>query len=239
MKINYIHFPLYMGGKYECLEDIIREFKNHPWQNLRTYICKIVEYNIRYRDILRDNGIEELIEHLCAETPSFKDEMEAIKELREWYSKVGKLADYDIQCYGSEDAFEVLGQTFLELQEIRRRTEMFARESLGEPLYIFAVEPVESPDGLHIGKLFKSFPKFDADDDDRSYGNYVIRNCRITESDMESISKVPAYGHDEASRMHEMIPADQLPIIYYEEYNDYMILASAKKRANKTNKSIQ
>ena len=119
MNKNYIHFPFAMGGEYESLEDIIRDFKNQPWKNLSTYICKIVEYNVRYRDILRDNGIEGLTEHLCAEHPSFINETEAIKRLQEWYSKVGRIADYDIQCYGSEDAFEVLGHSVHELQEIR------------------------------------------------------------------------------------------------------------------------
>ena len=170
-----IHFPLYDGGNYGCLEELIVALYINKWQTLSTHICDIVEYNVTYRDCLRENGIDGLIEHMCAEAPSFTYEEDAIKELQKWYPKVEKIADYDIQCYGIEDTFDVLGQTFHGLQEIRSRVEMYARGGYNE-LHTFTQEKnADSPDGMHIGELYQNFPKFDADADDRNYGNYIIR----------------------------------------------------------------
>ena len=128
MANDKIRFPFYDGGKYESLEELTRAMKNEKWNRLYLYICDIVEYNVRYRDCLRDNGIDGLMAQLCAEAPSFRNETEAMEELREWHSKVGRLAGYDIQCHGIDEDSEVLGRTFHGLKDIRRRVEMYARE---------------------------------------------------------------------------------------------------------------
>ncbi len=230
MMKNKVRFPFYEGGEYECLEDVIRAFKENRWRNLSTYICDIVEYNILYRDCLRENGIDRLIEQLCAEAPLFINEENAIKELHRWYSKLGRIAGYDIQCYGIEDKFEVLGQTFQCLHEIRSRVEMFGRGGHHE-LHTFSYEKnADSPDGLHFGLLFQNYPKFDSFDesDDRTYDNYIIRRSDITEPDMRKLAKIPSLNN--AKRIHEVIPADMLPILYYGGSEDYMLLATAKEQ---------
>lgn len=184
---------------------------------------------MRYRDCLRDNGIDGLIAQLCAEAPSFRNETDAIDELRKWHSNVGRLGDYDIQCHGIDEDFEVLGRTFHGLQDMRSRVEMYARENYRD-LHVFTPkEPVDSPDGLHVGLLFMVYPKFDIYDecDSRSYDNYIIRREEITNSDMERLSKVP--GCISASRMHEMIPTGLLPILYYGGQEDYVLLATKKE----------
>ena len=223
-----IRFPIYGGGKYECLEDVIRAFKEEEWKKLSTYICKIVEYNIPYRDYLRENGIDGLIEHLCDEAPSFREEEDAIKELQGWYSQQGGIADYDIQCYGIDDSFDVLGHTFQGLQEIRERVEMFSFQGYSGFRIFTPEETVGSPDGLHIGMMFQSYPQFDSYDagDNRSYDNYIIRKKEITKSDMEKLSEVPSLYND--MRIHERIPASMLPILYYGGSGDYILLATAK-----------
>ena len=230
MMKNKVRFPFYEGGEYECLEDVIRAFKKDRWRKLSSYICDIVEYNILYRDCLRENGIDRLIEQLCAEAPSFRDEESAIKEFHEWYSKLGGIADYDIQCYGIDDAFNVLGHTFQGLQEIRQRVEMFCFEGYSGFKIFTPEETVSSPDGLHVGMMFESYPKFDSYDagDDRSYDNYIIRKKEISKSDMEKLAKVPSLSNDK--RIHEHIPADMLPILYYRGSGNYMLLATAKEQ---------
>ena len=227
---NKIRFPLYKGGEYECLEDVIKAFKEEAWKKLSTYICDIVEYNIQYRDCLRENGIDGLIELLCAETPSFRDEEGAIKELHGWYSKLGGIADYDIQCYGLDDEFNVLGHTFQGLKEMRHRVEMFCFEGYTGFKTFTPDETVSSPDGLHVGMMFESYPKFDSYDagDDRSYDNYIIRKKEISTSDMENLSQIPSLYNDK--RIHEHIPADMLPILYYGGSEDYILLATAKEQ---------
>lgn len=230
MMNNKIRFPLYKGGEYECLEDVIKAFKEEAWKKLSTYICDIVEYNIQYRDCLRENSIDGLIEHLCTEAPSFRDEEGAIKELHEWYSKLGSIASYDIQCYGIDDAFNILGHTFQGLQEIRQRVEMFCFEGYSGFKTFTPEEAVSSHDGLHVGMMFKSYPKFDSYDayDDRSYDNYIIRNKEISTSDMEKLSQIPSLYNDK--RIHEHIPSDMLPILYYGGCEDYILLATAKEQ---------
>lgn len=230
MMKNKVRFPFYRGGEYECLEDVIKAFKEEKWQELSTYICDIVEYNIRYRDCLRESGIDGLIEQLCAETPLFRDEEGAMKELRGWYSKLGGIADYDIQCYGIDDAFNVLGHTFQGLQEIRQRVEMFCFEGYTGFKIFTPEETVSSPDGLHVGMMFKSYPKFDSYDagDNRSYDNYIIRKKVISKSDMKKLSRIPSLYNDK--RIHEMIPAIMLPILYYGGSEDYILLATAKEQ---------
>lgn len=223
-----IRFPMYNGGGYKCLEDVVGAFKDETWNRLSLYICDIVEYNVEYRDCLRKDGIEGLIDRLCSEAPSFKNETDAIKCLRKWYSELGRLADYDIQCYGIKETFEVLGRKIKGLQEMRRHVEMYAGENWGN-LNIFTPDKkTDSSDGLHIGMMFKDYPKFDASDacDDRSYDNYIIRDREITKADMIRLSKVPSCSN--AMRIHETIPTELLPVLYYGGSEDYMLLASAK-----------
>ena len=230
MNNNYIHFPLYGKGRHGCLEELVVALKNNREPKLWIHICDIVEYNVMYRDCLRENGIDGLIEQMCTEAPSFRNEEEAIKELKKWYSKLDRIAGYDIQCYGIEDTFDVLGKTFHGLQEIRSRVEMFARGGYNE-LHTFSQEKnADSPDGLHIGLLYRDYPKFDSYDeaDDRTYDNYIIRRERITELEMRKLAKIPSL--DNAKRMHEWIPADMLPILYYGGSEDYILLATAKEQ---------
>ena len=184
-----IRFPMYNGGAYGCLEDVVRAFKGETWNRLSLYICDIVEYNVEYRDCLGKDGMEGLIDRLCSEAPSFKSETDAMKRLRMWYSELGKLADYDIQCYGIKETFEVLGQKIHGLREMRSRVEMYAGENWGD-LNIFTPDrKTDSPDGLHIGMMFMDYPRFDSSDacDDRSYDNYIIRKSEITSLDRKSV----------------------------------------------------
>lgn len=130
-----IRFPMYNGGGYKCLDDVVGAFKDETWNRLSLYICDIVEYNVEYRDCLRKDGIE------------------------------GLIMDY---------------------------------------------------------------PKFDSSDacDDRSYDNYIIRKREITNTDMNRLFKVPSCRN--AMRIHETIPTELLPVLYYGGSEDYMLLASAK-----------
>lgn len=228
MMKKMIRFPMYNGGGYKCMEDVVRACKDETWNRLSLYICDIVEYNVKYRDCLRKDGIEGLIDRLCSEAPSFKNETDAIKCLRKWYSELGRLADYDIQCYGIKETFEVLGRKIQGLQEMRRRVEMYAGENWGE-LNIFTPDKkTDSSDGLHIGMMFMDYPKFDSSDacDDRSYDNYIIRKRKITNTDMNRLFKVPSCSN--AMRIHETIPTELLPVLYYGGSEDYMLLASCK-----------
>lgn len=73
---------------------------------------------------------------------------------------------------------------------------------------------------IHIGHLFESFDF----GDNKYYQNYISSNSPITESDMKN-----AYGvsHRVNFRMvHESIPEDKLPILYYNGNGQYMLLAS-------------
>ena len=87
---------------------------------------------------------------------------------------------------------------------------------------------VTSYSDIHIGELYENYPIFDSYDlgDDRTYQNYIFRKNEITKQDMETAFTV--YYKGNFCMVHEQIPEDLLPILYYSGEGKYMLLASAK-----------
>lgn len=223
-----ICFPNYYCGKYPSLSKAVAGIMEQPYKNLDLNFINIIQYNVRYRDYLREYGDEQLIKLLLSEAPMLK---ELPVEMEEFHSRLKRLevvASYDIQCYHIEDTFEVLGRKIHGLKELHSRTEIYAGEYSTEPHVWRGKEYAESHDGLHVGQLYMSYPKFDSYDwaDDRSYQNIIIRDCPVTEEDMKALYNMPSGCN--AIRVHEHIPDAMLPILYYQGDGKYMFLATKK-----------
>lgn len=111
---TYIMIPRYSGGQFASLADAFQSLQEHG----DIYeMGDIMQYNVRYRDYLRLNGIEKLVELMLHEAPAIRKNEEAIKEIYKRYEEMGGLANYDIQCYDVSRPIPVLGK-LLPLSEI-------------------------------------------------------------------------------------------------------------------------
>ncbi len=222
--------PNYECLKFDSLAEAYDSLKNdyRGWGIL--YVLKdIVQYNVRYRDYLRENGIEAMIELLVDEAPKLRDDSETLNYLREWWSRVGRLGDYDIQCCNINDKIAVLGHEFDGLQDVRKHRTISGRDSL----FSFSCHKLDGVEGypdVHIGEIYDNYPMFDSSDygDDRTYQNYIFKSEVITEDDLKSVyTEVSQEGN--FCMAHERIPLEHLPILYYNGSGGYMLLVTSKE----------
>ena len=94
-KMN-IMFPRYCGGEYETLAVAVQSLM----ENKDTFhLGDIMQYNIRYRDYLREYGIDKLVEQMLREAPMLRQDEKAVMEIYKRHERMGEIADYNIQCY--------------------------------------------------------------------------------------------------------------------------------------------
>lgn len=191
-------------------------------------LSEIVQYNICYRDYLRCYGIEKLIEKLIEEAPQLKEKKVMLHYLREW-AKVEKLADYDIQCYNINDKVTILGHTFNGLKDIKEHVELYGHVVHNKLYSCWSDIEVDAYDDVHIGHFYDNYPIFDSSDlcDNRTYQNYIFRSKNLSESDMKEAFLI-SHGFN-FCMVHENIPENQLPILYYRGEGEYMLLAIPKE----------
>lgn len=189
---------------------------------------EIVRYNVCYRDFLRQNGYPALEEVLTGNIPSLKKERRVLAGLRKEFGSVDSLAGYDIQGYDIGDRIKVFGHEFHGLGDISAHCELGMKNMIYSP--DFSCPMTEDPyKDIHIGLVYEDYPKFDSsdDDDERIYGNYIFRHAPITEMElMEMRRKVPHTGN--FCMVHEKIPFECLPLLFYPGDGSYMVLASSK-----------
>lgn len=219
-----VSFPHHRRGKYSSLQEMIRNRVR-----LVFVLTGIVQYNSRFRNYLRDYGVNSLIKELIREVPELKQETLALDYLRKW-TAANKLADYDIQCYHIKDKVTILGHTFDGLEDIRLHCAMVANEFCGKLECRKRENVTEYPD-IHIGRIYENYPVFDSYDlsDDRTYSNYIFRSSPITEMDMVNTFRT-SHGFN-FCMVHEDIRPECLPILYYSGDGEYMLLAA--KRASR------
>ena len=75
MKEERVFFPCYGRCGFENLKGAVNYVQRMP-RGLSVYIDKIVKYNIRFRDCLRENGIDGVIKMLIDEAPAVAHETE-------------------------------------------------------------------------------------------------------------------------------------------------------------------
>ena len=234
VKGGKVYMAHYGQCEYNCLEELILELKykrgDNTWVGL--HLNEIVQYNIRFRDCLRAKGIEHVIVMLIEECPSLISEEKEFNELRRWwYERMhNHIADYDIQCYPIDHKLTLCGCEFEGLRDIECQVELSANDRLdwNEELVYPRKEFKANPHGLHVGKLWQCYPVFDIYDsyDNRTYDNFIIRKHPISAEDLRLLNHV-GYGLN-ACRIHEHIPADLLPVVYYEGTPQYILVATEK-----------
>lgn len=221
-----ICFPHHRCGEFSslteafyCLKDI-----NCGWSWFT--LTDIVKYNVCYRDYLREYGVDSLIEKVIGEVPELADDQKALNHLREWVSKE-KVATYDIQCYNIKDKITVLGHTFDGLEDVIKHRGLVGKEFIRR-LDCFTPQGVSVYPDIHIGELYENYPVFDSYDsgDDRTYQNYIFRRDEITVQEMETVFAIARKGN--FCIVHEHVPEEMLPILYYGGEGKYMLLAIKK-----------
>ncbi len=226
-----ICFPHHSKGKFDSLAEALQTLKEErsDWHDYQ--LTDIVQYNVCYRDYLRTYGMEALIEHLIEEAPELGNESGALTRLRDWWTRKGRLADYDIQCYHINDKITILGRTFDGLEDIFGHRAIIGKEFFSGFECFTPNEINEYPD-VHIGELYENYPTFDSYDiaDDRTYQNYIFRTKPIAEGDMTEAAKTTKRSN--FCMVHEDIPLHNLPILYYRGEGEYMLLATKKEQAS-------
>ena len=232
MENKKVYFPCYGGCEFGSLEVAV-DFVQQMRGGLYVYIDEIVMYNIRFRDCLRMHGIEGVIKMLIDEAPAIAQETKALETLRsKWTHRMNEhIADYDIQCLPKNGRICINGCWFEGLKDIEAQVEIS-----GTPGYLFRSwykreEYRHNPLGLHVGNIWRSYPKFDSSDasDGRCYNNYVFSKTPLTEEMMEDYCSRIKASFD-SCMVHENIPADLLPILYYDGDSDCVLLATAKDK---------
>lgn len=220
-----ICFPHYKKGEFASLADAVKYLYRKKYAISGYELWEIVRYNVCYRNHLRQFGLDSLIDRLVEEAPLLKKCEVLVRRLRERLAKI-KLADYDIQCYNIRDQITILGHTFDGLKDVRRHMELAAYELFGELHYVVPKRKARPYNDVHIGHFYDTYPVFDCWDyaDDRTFQNYIFRTAPITEEDMKESFRT--FHGLKFCMVHEHIPEERLPILYYSGDGKYMLLAT-------------
>lgn len=199
---------------------------NYFWaDHMITYI---VQYNVCYRDYLRENGIDSLIDMMCKDLPELAKDEKCLECLRRW-SENTPLADYDVQCYHVDAKVDILEHIFNGFNDIRNSVELLCHIGYGDELTFVQQDGSVNGGDIHVGLFSTDYPIFDHYDlgDDRTYQNYVFSRKPLTEVEMrriyDTIPKMDVY-----MMVHEQIPEENLPVLWYSGDGKHIILASAK-----------
>lgn len=223
-----ICFPHHTRGEFDSLKEAVHCLKrmNYGWSWYT--LSDIVQYNVCYRDHLRQFGMKSLVDRLTEEAPELKNDQTSLDSLIQWWNKTKQLADYDIQCHAIEKDFTVLGHTFHGLKDVIDHREIIGK-GLSSRFESFTPGKNETYPDIHIGEIYESYPIFDSEDlgDNRTYQNYIFRETAITADHLKQTSEM---RHEiNFCMVHEHIPEDRLPILYYGGDGQYMLLATAKE----------
>ena len=220
-----ICFPNYSKGEFASLAEAVTYLGGAKAKMSHYALCRIVQYNTRYRDHLRSYGTDALITQLTTEAPQLAKNPELLQNLREWAANE-TLADYDIQCYNIEEKVTILGHTFDGLKDIKEHTEFTGRKGT----HTFSPTAKQGYADVHICEIYSSYPIFDSWDacDDRTYQNYIFSSSPLDENIMQEAAHTP-HGIN-FCMVHEKLPQEKLPILYYKGEGKQMLLATRKKR---------
>ena len=188
---------------------------------------RFIQYNIVMRDILRQKGIEGLLDDIFAIVPKDNISPLTIRYITKYWTE-NPIADYDIQMYHIDDDITILGHTFHGLNGVRQHCEMIA--SMGSQLYCFPTKEHIPLENIHVGMIDKSYPKFDSYDysDTRCYENYIFAPEAMTKEHMQQYANIKVESN--FCMVHENIPTEHLPILYYVGDGPYMVLATKKSQ---------
>ena len=188
---------------------------------------RFIQYNIVMRDMLRQKGIEALLDEIFTIVPRRCVDERTIQYIIKYWTE-NPIADYDIQMYHIDDDITILEHTFHGLNGVRQHCEMLA--SQGSHLLCFPTKEHLPLENIHVGIIEKSYPKFDSYDysDTRCYENYIFAPKPITKEQMQQYANIKLESN--YCMVHENIPTELLPILYYVGDGPYMVLATKKSQ---------
>ena len=220
-----ICIPFYKRRKFDSLQEAVTYLKKNSY-SWYIYLQDIVAYTLRYRDYLRENGIDATIQLLIDEVPELKEEAKALDWLREYYTDE-EVASYDIRCYDIRDKITVLGHEFKGLKDVIAHSSM-AGVNHSSDVTVYERTPRKRKNGIAVVELYEHYPVFDSYDmgDDRTYQNYFFINGDVSAEDVEKRAKLSDGVN--YCMVHEDLPEEMLPVLYYNGDGDYMLLAQKK-----------
>lgn len=230
MEKEKVYFPCYGRCEFGSLQEAV-DYVQKIHGGLYVYIVEIVLYNVRFRDCLREKGVDGVLEMLITEAPIIALDFKSINYLKKtWHERMKEhVADYDIQCLPKNSRFCIDGCCFDGLDDVGSHVEMSGNPRHTYYKWYSYKEYKHNPFGLHIGNIWESYPMFDSCDssDGRSYNNYVFSKIPLTEDMMELYCKRISARFN-ACMVNEDIPTDLLPILYYDGDSDWVLLATKK-----------
>lgn len=226
--MNRIYFPHMIKGDFNNLRGAYRTLHqpNYGWDERQ--LIDIVQYNICFRDYLRKNGVKNLVDMMCENLPELVQDEASLKSLYGWTVKT-PLADYDVQCYLTNAEINILGHVYCGIDDIRRSVELECRIGVGNELNFRRHNNSRIFGEVHVGLFSKAYPIFDYFDigDDRTFQNYIFSRDSLSEVVMRKVYDTTPKDAN-TQMVHERIPEENLPILWYQGDGRYMILASAK-----------
>lgn len=185
----------------------------------------IIRYNIPLRDAYRDMGAEAFTKELLDLVNNHDEFVGYMEIFNRRLAKNGGLADYDIQVYGKNIPLTFFGVTVPGIRGIQQRVECSLNGKYHDSEPSFKKPKISD---IHVGNVWESYPIFDSSDwlDNRTFDNYLIRNHPITPQEMFDVAAI--LGPCNANRVNEDIPANCLPLVYYEGDGNYIYVATAK-----------
>jgi hypothetical protein len=93
---------------------------------------------------------------------------------------------------------------------------------------VYERTPRKRKNGIAVVELYEHYPVFDSYDmgDDRTYQNYFFINGDVSAEDVEKRAKLSDGVN--YCMVHEDLPEEMLPVLYYNGDGDYMLLAQKK-----------
>ena len=233
MEKQTVFVPCYGRCEFENLKEAVN-FVRQMHGGLPVYLDDIVFYNIRFRDCLREKGLDGVINMLTNEAPIIGLDLKALDDLKErWTNRMGEhIADYDIQCLPKDGPILIEGYTFNGLDEIFDQVELAGFPShVYTDKWISREKLIPNPAGLHIGRLLMSYPTFDSSDasDGRSYNNYVFSKQPLTGTKMDQYCEQVS-ARSNFCMVHEYIPEEFLPILYWDGDSNHVLIATTKEK---------
>lgn len=229
--VNKLFGPVWYDSFADVVTDLTayETFGGKIYNQLPTFIDDIVLFNVCYRDILRKEGLDKLLTVLFEEAPTFKNESEAIEELRKKVEEWGPLGNYDIQCLSVKDSFTVFGHRFNGLNSVWQSVEVFQRDER----YMFKRDKFVSIPGIHVLCNYEPYPQFDSSDadDDREYCNYFFLQRPFSDADCALIEAIPNPGNNE-KYSDSLENVDEMPMLYYGGTGEAMILVTPKENGH-------
>lgn len=230
-KINMQSKICYPGhfkdSEFASLGDAVRQLKKSG--DLRNHMSELIKYNICYRDYLREYGMEILLRLMVSHAPELARDFELLQRLWDWYDKEGRnLSEYDIQCYNINDTITVLGHKFNGLEDVKAHRNACGRYDYSK-IYFSECTPKKNIPDVYVCEFYQAYPTFDESDracENRTFQNYMFTSESIDEDKLKRIFDM-GYGSN-CRMVREGVPAEMLPLLYYEGEGNYMLLAQNK-----------